>query len=270
MQKNFRSLNVCGVRSERSLRRRMSRRGSAKPRPPAGRLGSSQVSYARKPFDKEPHWGVLTQHKLPKKIPDEAMMAAKALFFSLDRDNSGSIDADELGMMLRALGQNPTEEELKALIDSVDGADGDEADGQIQLREFLKLYADAIDATGKKVNKVDKSDVNNVFTCFGGDLKVRLPAPTQPLTPLLTYILTPRSNSALSAPSSAPERPSSLVICDGAPVAQDPKSVVETTNVQAKLIEDFELAVDLNEIFGLSGTLTKMDVAALLEVDMNT
>ena len=46
--------------------------------------------------------------------------------------------------------------------------------------------------------------------------------------------------------------------------------MVETTNVQAKLIEDFELAVDLNEIFGLSGTLTKMDVAALLEVDMNT
>jgi Ca2+-binding EF-hand superfamily protein len=81
--------------------------------------------------------------------------------------------------MLRALGQNPTEEELKALIDSVDGADGDEADGQIQLREFLRLYADAIDATGKKVNKVDKSDVNNVFACFGGDLKVRIP-PTAP------------------------------------------------------------------------------------------
>ena len=118
-------------------------------------------------------------HKLPKKIPDEAMMAAKAMFFSLDRDNSGSIDAVELGVMLRALGQNPTEEELTALIDSVDGADGDEADGQIQLREFLRLYADAIDATGKKVNKVDKSDVNNVFACFGGDLKVRIP-PTAP------------------------------------------------------------------------------------------
>jgi len=159
-------------------------------------------------------------HKLPKKIPDEAMMAAKAMFFSLDRDNSGSIDAVELGVMLRALGQNPTEEELKALIDSVDGADGEEADGQIQLREFLRLYADAIDATGKKVKKVDKSDVNNVFACFGGDLK-------------------------------------------------DPKSVVETTNVQAKLIEDFGLAVDFNEIFGLSGTMTKIDVAALLEVDMS-
>lgn len=171
--------NVSSIRAVVEQRPGMSRRGSAKPRPPAGRSGSSQVSYARKPFDKEPHWGVQTVHKLPKKIPDEAMMAAKAMFFSLDRDNSGSIDAVELGVMLRALGQNPTEEELKALIDSVDGADGDEADGQIQLREFLRLYADAIDATGKKVNKVDKSDVNNVFACFGGDLKVRIP-PTAP------------------------------------------------------------------------------------------
>jgi Ca2+-binding EF-hand superfamily protein len=175
---NYQKL-VSSIRAVVEQRPGMSRRGSAKPRPPAGRSGSSQVSYARKPFDKEPHWGVQTVHKLPKKIPDEAMMAAKAMFFSLDRDNSGSIDAVELGVMLRALGQNPTEEELKALIDSVDGADGDEADGQIQLREFLRLYADAIDATGKKVNKVDKSDVNNVFACFGGDLKVRIP-PTAP------------------------------------------------------------------------------------------
>jgi hypothetical protein len=45
--------------------------------------------------------------------------------------------------------------------------------------------------------------------------------------------------------------------------------VVETTNVQAKLIEDFGLAVDFNEIFGLSGTMTKIDMAALLEVDMS-
>ena len=241
----------------------MSRRGSAKPRPPAGRSGSSQVSYARKPFDKEPHWGVLTLHKLPKKIPDEAMMAAKAMFFSLDRDNSGSIDAVELGVMLRALGQNPTEEELKALIDSVDGADGDEADGQIQLREFLRLYADAIDATGKKVNKVDKSDVNNVFTCFGGDLKVRIPSTAPYATP---HLLRSRTLPKLVR---APSSPQLNAPRDGAPVAQDPKSVVETTNVQAKLIEDFGLAVDFNEIFGLSGTMTKIDMAALLEVDMS-
>ena len=57
------------------------------------------------------------------------------MFFDMDRDGSGSIDAEELGMMLRSLGQNPTEKELDELIDSVDEGD---KDGQIQLREFLK------------------------------------------------------------------------------------------------------------------------------------
>ena len=44
------------------------------------------------------------------------------------------------------LGQNPSEEELKELIDSVD--DGDK-DGQIQLREFLLLYTNGLDTKNK-------------------------------------------------------------------------------------------------------------------------
>ena len=47
------------------------------------------------------------------------------MFFELDRDGSGSIDAEELGMMLRSLGQNPSEQEIKDLIASVDDEDGD-------------------------------------------------------------------------------------------------------------------------------------------------
>jgi len=119
---------------------------------------------------KEPQWTTQIHQKLPKKLPDDVLAAAKKMFFELDRDNSGSIDADELGVMLRSLGQNPTDEELRALIASVDGADGGESDGQIQLREFLRLYSDAVDNDGKKVNKVDRSDVYNVFQTFGGQI----------------------------------------------------------------------------------------------------
>ena len=67
--------------------------------------------------------------------------------------------------MLRSLGQNPTEEELKELIASVD--DGDDADGQLQLREFLKLYTQGLDSKAK--GKAGKDDVNNVFAALGGD-----------------------------------------------------------------------------------------------------
>ena len=66
--------------------------------------------------------------------------------------------------MLRSLGQNPTEEELKDLIDSVD--DGDK-DGQIQLREFLKLYTEGLDTRAS--GKAGKEDVDNVVTALAGD-----------------------------------------------------------------------------------------------------
>merc|ERR1711988_1994165 len=90
--------------------------------------------------------------------------AARKMFFDLDRDGSGSIDAEELGMMLRSLGQNPTDEELHELIDSVDEG---EKDGQIQLREFLKLYTQGLDA--KNAGKAGKEDVVHVFSALGGD-----------------------------------------------------------------------------------------------------
>merc|ERR1719321_1592800 len=66
-----------------------------------------------------PKWNI-TEYKPPRKISDKELEAARKMFFELDRDGSGSIDAEELGMMLRSLGQNPSEEELADLIASVD------------------------------------------------------------------------------------------------------------------------------------------------------
>jgi hypothetical protein len=88
------------------------------------------------------------------------------MFFELDRDGSGSIDAEELGMMLRSLGQNPSEQEIKDLIASVDDEDGD---GQLQLREFLMLYTQGLD--NKSKGKAGKDDVDNVFMALGGNPK---------------------------------------------------------------------------------------------------
>jgi len=98
----------------------------------------------------------MSDYKPQRKITDEELNAARKIFFDLDCDASGSIDAEELGVMLRSLGQNPTDSELKDLIDSVD--DGDK-DGKIQLREFLKLYTQGLD------NKIkgSRDDVDDVF-----------------------------------------------------------------------------------------------------------
>ena len=127
-----------------------------------------------------PKWSY-TDYKPPRKISDKELEAARKMFFELDRDGSGSIDAEELGMMLRSLGQNPTDEELAALIDSVDEGD---KDGQIQLREFLKLYTQSLDT--KQSGQAGKDDVVNVFCALGVRARTHPtrahPVPTCPLS----------------------------------------------------------------------------------------
>ena len=144
------------------------RRGTVKGGPDkdalASRRASSMPRTSNYKLSGNPKWSVAADYKPPRKISDKELEAARKMFFDLDRDGSGSIDADELGVMLRSLGQNPTEQELHDLIESVD--DGDK-DGQIQLREFIKLYTEGLDARGS--GRAGKEDVNNIFAAFGGD-----------------------------------------------------------------------------------------------------
>lgn len=177
--------------------------------------GDNQPRYLGREVD--PKWTTNVAWKPPRKISDEVLQKAKAMFFALDKDSSGSIDADELGVMLRSLGQNPSEEELQALIDSVDG-DGGEKDGKIQLREFLKLYADAM-GDPDAGNKVGKEDIVNVFCSMGGDSKV-------------------------------------------------PDAKVQTDTITSSLLEQFNLQVDLKDVFGVKDNeISKELMAEILGAD---
>ena len=93
--------------------------------------------------------------------------AARRMFFELDRNGSGSIDVDELGVMMRSLGQSPTDEELEELVRTVDGGEGGrrDRDGQIQLREFLELYQRGLETR----NAASSGDINDCFLHMGGD-----------------------------------------------------------------------------------------------------
>lgn len=95
-------------------------------------------------------------------MSDKELENARKIFFELDIDGSGSIDADELGAVMRSLGQSPTEQELAELIKSVDEGD---KDGKLQLREFLKLYVRGLDTR----EKVGAKDVNDCFSALGGN-----------------------------------------------------------------------------------------------------
>ena len=64
----------------------------------------------------------------------------KDTFDLFDLDGGGSIEHDELGTIMRSLGQNPTETELIEMIREAD-TDGD---GEIDFNEFLDFMAKQI------------------------------------------------------------------------------------------------------------------------------
>ena len=142
-------------------------RGRRKTHEKMGSSGAAPINYGKtnrriRPSREVAEWKVAERWAPPRPLSDKEMEAAKKMFFDMDTDGSGSIDADELGVMMRSLGQNPTEDELKQLIKSVDEGD---CDGRIQLREFLTLYTRGLDTT----DKPGEADVNNCILAMGGD-----------------------------------------------------------------------------------------------------
>ena len=65
----------------------------------------------------------------------EAVVRLKDAFALFDKDGNGTVDAEELGTVLRSLGQNPTEVELQAMIDEVD----EDGSGAIDFEEFIEM-----------------------------------------------------------------------------------------------------------------------------------
>lgn len=73
--------------------------------------------------------------------------------------HTGRIDAKELGVILRALGQNPTPAEVQDIIAEVD-SDGS---GKMDLQEFLNMMAGSLRDTDHQ------EEVRQVFTMFDKD-----------------------------------------------------------------------------------------------------
>ena len=197
-----------------------------------------------------PKWNV-TEYKPPRKISDRELEAARKMFFELDRDGSGSIDAEELGMMLRSLGQNPTEEELIELINSVDEG---EKDGQIQLREFLKLYTQGLDA--KKMGKAGKEDVTNVYSALGVR---RAPLASSP------HPTAPNRSSAHLYPVARARRGRHAACSLRAPQGDPQKegSVLDKAAVREYLLENYELDTD-SDVICKGDTVTTADLESFL------
>eukprot|EP00091_Calanus_sinicus_P011139 TRINITY_DN2533_c0_g1_i1.p2 TRINITY_DN2533_c0_g1~~TRINITY_DN2533_c0_g1_i1.p2 ORF type:complete len:165 (-),score=62.98 TRINITY_DN2533_c0_g1_i1:78-572(-) len=83
----------------------------------------------------------------------------KEAFDEFDTDGSGAISSEELLGVLRAMGQNPTEDELLNLVMEVD-IDGN---GTIEFEEFLNMMK-------KKASENDEeADLKEAFKIFDRD-----------------------------------------------------------------------------------------------------
>jgi len=83
----------------------------------------------------------------------------KEAFDEFDKDRSGNISTKELLGVMRSMGQNPTEDELLALVMEVDI----NGDGTIDFQEFLGMMK-------QKANEADQeSDLKEAFMIFDRD-----------------------------------------------------------------------------------------------------
>lgn len=90
---------------------------------------------------------------------EEQIEEFKEAFNLFDKDGNGTITADELGVVMRSLGKNPTHEELCAMIDEVD----EDKSGEIEFPEFLQLMS-------SKLQTADSVDeMREAFLVFDRD-----------------------------------------------------------------------------------------------------
>jgi len=96
----------------------------------------------------------------PRQLSEEEIAELKDAFALFDKDGDGTISVGELGTVMRTMGQNPTEEELREMIAEVD-TDGNST---IEFDEFIKLMST------KMSSDVDQDqEMRDAFKVFDRD-----------------------------------------------------------------------------------------------------
>merc|ERR1711981_477010 len=92
-------------------------------------------------------------------LSDQQVNECREAFELFDTDGSGSVDAKELKVAMRALGFEPKKEEIAKMIADVD----DSGDGEIDFDEFMVMM------TAKMGEKDGRDDLMKAFRVFDND-----------------------------------------------------------------------------------------------------
>jgi len=92
-------------------------------------------------------------------LTDEQKAEFKEAFDLFDKDGNKEISTKELITVLRALGNNPTQEEIEQMIEEVD----EDGSGTIDFGEFLEMMA-------KKLTRINiAQELNDAFKVYDKD-----------------------------------------------------------------------------------------------------
>ena len=93
---------------------------------------------------------------MTEELQEEKIEECKEVFELFDKDKDGAITTKELGDVMRALGANPTQNELQKMINEVD----QDGSGKIEFKVFLELFV-------KKMKDPDtEEDLIEAFKIF--------------------------------------------------------------------------------------------------------
>ena len=96
---------------------------------------------------------------MTNQMTEEQIAEFKEAFSVFDRNGDGAITREELGTVMRSLGQNPTETDLKDIINEVDA----DHDGKINFHEFLTMM-------GLKMEEANReAELREAFQLFDMD-----------------------------------------------------------------------------------------------------
>eukprot|EP00761_Pharyngomonas_kirbyi_P014043 gb/GECH01014073.1/.p1 GENE.gb/GECH01014073.1/~~gb/GECH01014073.1/.p1 ORF type:complete len:150 (+),score=52.36 gb/GECH01014073.1/:1-450(+) len=96
---------------------------------------------------------------MSKELSESQVAEFKEAFSLFDKDGDGAISLDELGTVMRSLGQNPSEGELKQIINDIDKS----GNGKVEFEEFLQLMS-------KNMKNIDnEEEIVEAFRAFDKD-----------------------------------------------------------------------------------------------------
>ncbi|XP_055371477.1 calmodulin-A-like isoform X2 [Condylostylus longicornis] len=144
--------------------------------PAPGKQGSKQLSSSKQSLQLPPApkpVATVAKGKKPKKkhqqhdlvvtidlseygLSEEQVAEFKEAFMLFDKDEDGTITMAELGVVMRSLGQRPSETELRDMVNEVD----QDGNGTIEFNEFLQMMS-------KKMKGADGEDeLREAFRVF--------------------------------------------------------------------------------------------------------